>query len=59
MDDYDTTAPPCEVRAWMARMGQKGGKAKGDCKRRPKEHYTNMARLRWANQEQERERERA
>jgi hypothetical protein len=59
MDEYDTTAPPDEVRLWMARMGQKGGKTKGDCKRRSPEHYTNMTRLRWAGRKEKQERDRA
>lgn len=40
--------PPKSVSDYMAKIGSKGGKAKGAVKRRPKAHYKAAAAKRWA-----------
>jgi general stress protein YciG len=40
--------PPKAVSDYMAKIGKKGGEAKGDRKKRPSEHYREAARKRWA-----------
>jgi general stress protein YciG len=36
------------ISAYMREIGKKGGKSSGAAKKRPKEHYREMARKRWA-----------
>ena len=42
--------PPKVVRDYMAKLGSKGGKAKGASKTRPTEHYRKAAAKRWAKE---------
>jgi len=37
------------IKAYLSRLGKKGGSVKGPQKVRPKEHYQKAVGIRWAN----------
>jgi hypothetical protein len=48
--------PPKAVTAYMAKLGKKGGKARGPAKARDREHYRRLADMRRAKAKKERDR---
>ena len=51
------TRPPKAVSDYMARIGAKGGKAKGSRKKRPSAHYKAAAAKRWKKKPEQEEME--